>query len=263
MARDFLTVHFTIYVFVLVVSAVCYTIPSSRSSRQYCPIPRNLNESSNDTGSSDPILKVIDLSKIDGKKVRIQFYTPNPARALEETVEETTLAFPYFVDDTSGAIVPVVPLTLVPVITTPDSKTGSANTEQPSNTEVPVTTSGTPPKAPEEVGELLCQWEFQAANESEYLLLTFNNLSAPYSTDCSEAYVALQKDTGYESRWCGNRRQANSRPMSLFSKTKAKITVFRRGDSPTFPPTGFTVTVESLDIFAISGIENSLRVLLG
>jgi len=47
----------------------------------------------------------------------------------------------------------------------------------------------------------------QAGNESQLLSLTFEKLSAPYSDNCEQAYVALQKEDGYESRWCGNRRQ--------------------------------------------------------
>jgi len=49
----------------------------------------------------------------------------------------------------------------------------------------------------------------QTGTESSnvYLLLTFDKVSAPYSESCSQAFVAMQKYNGYESRWCGNRQE--------------------------------------------------------
>lgn len=55
-----------------------------------------------------------------------------------------------------------------------------------------------------------CIFYGQAGNETEFLSLTFEKLSAPYSDDCTKAFVALQKENGYESRWCGNRRNVSN-----------------------------------------------------
>jgi len=51
--------------------------------------------------------------------------------------------------------------------------------------------------------------------------------------------------------------------MSLLSRSSAVITVFRSGDSPLLPPTGFKVSVKELDADSLQGIESSLRVLYG
>ena len=39
-----------------------------------------------------------------------------------------------------------------------------------------------------------------------YLLITFHNLSAPHTVDCTGAFIEIERDNnGYEARWCGNK----------------------------------------------------------
>ena len=39
-----------------------------------------------------------------------------------------------------------------------------------------------------------------------YLLVTFHNLSAPFTVDCEGAYIEVERENnGFEARWCGNR----------------------------------------------------------
>ena len=46
---------------------------------------------------------------------------------------------------------------------------------------------------------------FQTEN-GLYLLVTFHNLSAPYTVDCEGAYIEVERENnGFEARWCGNR----------------------------------------------------------
>ena len=39
-----------------------------------------------------------------------------------------------------------------------------------------------------------------------YLLVTFHNLSAPFTVECEGAYIEVERESnGFEARWCGNR----------------------------------------------------------
>ena len=39
-----------------------------------------------------------------------------------------------------------------------------------------------------------------------YLLVTFHNLSAPFTVECEGAYIEVERENnGFEARWCGNR----------------------------------------------------------
>jgi hypothetical protein len=39
-----------------------------------------------------------------------------------------------------------------------------------------------------------------------YLLVTFHNLSAPFTVDCEGAYIEVERENnGFDARWCGNR----------------------------------------------------------
>ena len=45
----------------------------------------------------------------------------------------------------------------------------------------------------------------QQTDPGLHLLLTFHNLSAPYTVDCAGAYVEIEREgNGFEARWCGN-----------------------------------------------------------
>lgn len=47
------------------------------------------------------------------------------------------------------------------------------------------------------------------------MLVTFHNLSAPYTVDCSGAYIEVERENnGFEARWCGN-RVTQVRPSSI------------------------------------------------
>ena len=49
--------------------------------------------------------------------------------------------------------------------------------------------------------------KFFLQTESDlYLLVTFHNLSAPFTVDCEGAYIEVERENnGFEARWCGNR----------------------------------------------------------
>ena len=50
-----------------------------------------------------------------------------------------------------------------------------------------------------------------------YLLMTFHNLSAPYTVDCHGAYIEVERENnGYDARWCGNRITPVSTSIYLF-----------------------------------------------
>jgi len=39
-----------------------------------------------------------------------------------------------------------------------------------------------------------------------YLLITFHNLSAPHTVDCTGAFIEIERENnGFEARWCGNK----------------------------------------------------------
>ena len=41
--------------------------------------------------------------------------------------------------------------------------------------------------------------------EDLHLLVTFHNLSAPYTVDCSGAYIEIERQSnGFTARWCGS-----------------------------------------------------------
>ncbi len=57
-----------------------------------------------------------------------------------------------------------------------------------------------------EVGEdVNCDWNIRT-DPGLYLLMTFHNLSAPFTVDCQGAYIEVERErNGFEARWCGNR----------------------------------------------------------
>ena len=47
-----------------------------------------------------------------------------------------------------------------------------------------------------------------------YLLVTFRNISAPYSVDCEGAYIEVERENdGYQARWCGTNLDPEVRKM--------------------------------------------------
>jgi len=111
--------------------------------------------------------------------------------------------------------------------------------------------------------DVFCQWDFTTSNHNQFLLLTFEKLSAPFSDNCADAYIAMQKSNGYESRWCGNRKQTGAKAVSLFSKGRTKVAVFRSATAAVKPNTSFTLIAELVDVSQIESGKNHLRVLLG
>ena len=64
---------------------------------------------------------------------------------------------------------------------------------------------------------------FSFQTESDlYLLVTFHNLSAPFTVDCEGAYIEVERENnGFEARWCGNRvTQVNKVELLLRSLFK-------------------------------------------
>ena len=53
--------------------------------------------------------------------------------------------------------------------------------------------------------ETLLLFFFQTESDL-YLLVTFHNLSAPFTVECEGAYIEVERENnGFEARWCGNR----------------------------------------------------------
>ena len=82
------------------------------------------------------------------------------------------------------------------------------------------------------------------------MLVTFHNLSAPYTVDCEGAYIEVERErNGFEARWCGNRvTQGGSRPHVIFARNEVRITVYDDGQEGKELPTGFNADVEGRDI---------------
>ena len=54
-------------------------------------------------------------------------------------------------------------------------------------------------------GNQITHISFQTESDL-YLLVTFHNLSAPFTVDCEGAYIEVERENnGFEARWCGNR----------------------------------------------------------
>lgn len=198
-------------------------------SNHHCPVPT--------TSSELGTQKVLHLDDIKGHKVRLQFFYPSEeaSRRLLEAASQGSLQGNSTIAESVGSL-----------------ETDSAEAIDMTSSTSDSTTQ-----------DVYCQWTFRAGNESQFLSLTFEKLSAPYSDNCAQAFVALQKENGYESRWCGNRRQAHARPMSLLARSSAVVTVYRSGNAPLLPVTGFKVSVRELDVGSLQGAESSLRVLHG
>jgi len=115
-----------------------------------------------------------------------------------------------------------------------------------------------------------CTWTVETESNL-YLLMTFHNLSAPFTVDCEGAYIEVVRDS-YESRWCGNRvTQGGSRPHVIFAKKQVRITVFDDGGDWKTLPTGFNADAEVIDLFDAreysslrkSSAYNNIRMLNG
>jgi len=104
-----------------------------------------------------------------------------------------------------------------------------------------------------------CTWTIQT-ERNLYLLMTFQNLSAPFTVDCVGAYIAIERENnGFEAKWCGNRvSQGGSRPYVIFARNEVRITVFDDGSEGKSLPTGFNGDVEVIDLFD-AGEFSSLR----
>jgi len=104
-----------------------------------------------------------------------------------------------------------------------------------------------------------CTWTIQT-ERNLYLLMTFQNLSAPFTVDCVGAYIAIERENnGFEAKWCGNRvSQGGSRPYVIFARNEVRITVYDDGSEGKSLPTGFNGDVEVIDLFD-AGEFSSLR----
>lgn len=95
-----------------------------------------------------------------------------------------------------------------------------------------------------------CNWNIQT-EPGLYLLVTFHNLSAPFTVECEGAYIEVERESnGFEARWCGNRvTQGGSRPHVIFAKNEVRISVFDDGSAGKDLPTGFSAEVEVIDLY--------------
>ncbi|XP_071549744.1 uncharacterized protein [Panulirus ornatus] len=108
--------------------------------------------------------------------------------------------------------------------------------------------------------QILCEWNVKT-EPGLYLLMTFHNLSAPYTVDCHGAYIEVERENnGYDARWCGNRvYQAGTRPHVIFAKTEVRINVFDDGDITKSLPTGFESDIEVIDLFNADDYDAFMR----
>ena len=96
-----------------------------------------------------------------------------------------------------------------------------------------------------------------------HLLLTFHNMSAPYTVDCSGAYVEIEREgNGFEARWCGNPigQQRGVRSHVIFARSEVRVSVYhdrnrfrndnQNGLDENEPPvvTGFSADIEVIDL---------------
>ncbi|KAL7638930.1 UNVERIFIED_CONTAM: hypothetical protein RMT77_010464 [Armadillidium vulgare] len=95
-----------------------------------------------------------------------------------------------------------------------------------------------------------CEWNIKT-EPGLYLLVTFHNLSAPYTVDCYGAYIEVERENnGYDARWCGNRATVpGARPHVIFAKSEVRITLYDNGDAAKTYPTGFEAEIEVIDLF--------------
>eukprot|EP00095_Tigriopus_kingsejongensis_P007299 snap_masked-scaffold313_size211302-processed-gene-1.10 protein:Tk07299 transcript:snap_masked-scaffold313_size211302-processed-gene-1.10-mRNA-1 annotation:"hypothetical protein DAPPUDRAFT_224791" len=95
-----------------------------------------------------------------------------------------------------------------------------------------------------------CNWSIKT-EPGLYLLVTFHNLSAPFTVDCQGAYIEVERENnGFEARWCGNRvTQGGSRPHVIFAKNEVRISVYDDGSLGKELPTGFSADVEVIDLY--------------
>jgi hypothetical protein len=95
-----------------------------------------------------------------------------------------------------------------------------------------------------------CNWNIKTESDL-YLLVTFHNLSAPFTVDCEGAYIEVERENnGFEARWCGNRvTQGGSRPHVIFAKNEVRISIFDDGSQGKELTTGFSADVEVIDLF--------------
>ncbi|XP_057375613.1 uncharacterized protein LOC130696548 isoform X2 [Daphnia carinata] len=61
-----------------------------------------------------------------------------------------------------------------------------------------------------------------------HLLLTFHNMSAPYTLDCAGAYVEIEREgNGFEARWCGKPiGQRGVRSHVIFARSEVRVSVY-------------------------------------
>ena len=64
------------------------------------------------------------------------------------------------------------------------------------------------------------------------MLVTFHNLSAPFTVECEGAYIEVERENnGFDARWCGNR--VTQVLNKLNSQSKHGNVMFRAGADPT------------------------------
>lgn len=110
-----------------------------------------------------------------------------------------------------------------------------------------------------------CSWNIKT-EQGLYLLVTFHNLSAPFTVECEGAFIEVERENnGFEARWCGNRvTKGGSRPHVIFAKNEVRVTVFDDGSQDKDLPTGFTADIEGIVCFILEAYgRESLFINLG
>ncbi|XP_018022434.1 uncharacterized protein LOC108678499 [Hyalella azteca] len=104
--------------------------------------------------------------------------------------------------------------------------------------------------APEPGAQIYCEWNVKT-EPGLFLLMHFQNLSAPYSVDCHGAYIEVERENdGYDARYCGNRvAHMGNRPHVIFAKSEVRITVYDDGNAGKSRPTGFEADIDVIDLF--------------
>ncbi|KAF2367374.1 CUB domain [Trinorchestia longiramus] len=98
--------------------------------------------------------------------------------------------------------------------------------------------------------QIYCEWNIKT-EPGLFLLMHFQNLSAPYSVDCQGAYIEVERENnGYDARYCGNRvAHMGNRPHVIFAKSQVRITVYDDGGAGKSKPTGFDADIDVIDLF--------------
>ncbi|CAG0913390.1 unnamed protein product [Notodromas monacha] len=96
-----------------------------------------------------------------------------------------------------------------------------------------------------------CDWSIKAEDPSLFLLVTFRNISAPFSIDCQGAYIEVERENnGFQARWCDTKMPDpnGARQNIILARSEVRLGIFDDEASGKNMPTGFDAEVEVIDI---------------